>query len=479
MEDILTLPDTEPNSTTRDTTKKSPLLGLPGEIRNKIWRILLTTAYAFKEPTSEGDREAHYKLQPAILRVNRQIYHETRGIFREENMWISFCIGLPRKPTYFVDEIARLPVVSREGLISFANAKDRYLGMRSHALNIFVAPEFDAHQDSNDYIMIMGPESLPYLLQLLFPILYTHHSRPIRPRRMILLYVGKPVCFTRSRLQKEVLEPFLAARGFWWLSVNGNVDDTFLSSMRLQMEHPFQHDADLLKLSNDYLEKGDAAANAGLAKAASVCWEQGSDFTFFAGQSYLDKNFPHIRHVYIHDRIASMLTAFDIRLARSFLKLRCYADVQRLTVSVLGRRRLSRANYTAKVILVLCCALASLGLGQTERFSGIMRDVFLGRCYLGVLSPESDPTDLIKTRHVFLRKESKVCKDAVMKEFDELVRYCNEGEEGHLRRVDTAGALPDREEMEFPVAQDWSAVPTRYMRRRETWASNLSVRKLI
>ena len=478
MEDMYTLmlPDIEVNSTATNTTNKSPLLSVPGEIRNKIWRMLLTTAYAFKEPTSEGDREAHYELQPAILRVNRQIYHETRDILREENMWVFFSIGLPRKLVYLVDQTARLPVVSRGSPIDCDNIKDCYLGMDSHALNIFVDPEFNGHH-SNNHTMIMGPESLPYLLQLLFPMLYTHRSLPTQPRKMIQLYVGNPVCFTRSRLQKEVLEPFLAARGFWWLSANGNVDETFLSSLRFQMKRPFQLDTEVLDFSDDYLEKGDAAAYAGLAKAASFYYEQGSDFTFFAGQSYLDNNFPQVEHVYIHDGIALMLTVLDIRWASSLLKLRCYADVQRLVASVLGRPKMSRATFTDKAYLVVCCALARLGLGQTERFSEIMRDLFRGRCYLGVLSAASGPTHLGKTRKVFLGKCSAVRKVAVMKKFDELVRYCNEGEEGDLRRIDTGGALPDREEIEFPVAQDWSAVPTRYERRRETWASNFSVAK--
>ena len=68
------------------THKPSSILTLPGEIRNKIWRILLTTSHAFQEPTSEeGGCEAHYELAPAILAVNHQIYNETHRILREEN----------------------------------------------------------------------------------------------------------------------------------------------------------------------------------------------------------------------------------------------------------------------------------------------------------------------------------------------------------------------------------------------------------
>lgn len=74
------LPDTESVRTAANITLESPLLILPGELRNMIWRMLLTTSYAFKEPNNNGDCEARYEMQPAILRLNRQIYNETHRI---------------------------------------------------------------------------------------------------------------------------------------------------------------------------------------------------------------------------------------------------------------------------------------------------------------------------------------------------------------------------------------------------------------
>ena len=477
MEDMhtLMLPDTELNSTTIKTTNKPRLLSIPGEIRNKIWRMLLTTKYAFKEPTSEGDREAHYELQPNILRVNRQIYHETLAIFREENMWIFICIALPKKPIHFIHQTARLPVVSKAELIESDEAKNCYLGMDSHALNICLEPEYcDCFFGLDLRVMIMGPESLPYLLQSLFPILYTHRSFPHTPIRRIEMCVGRSVYFTRSRPQREILEPFLAARGFHWVLTSDNIDRSF----NYIMGHQFEDDTELLDFSDAYLKKGDVAAAAGLIKTASFYYEQGSDFTFYAGQSYLDTYKPQIEHVYVHIGIASMLTAFDINWAKTLLKLRCYADVQCLAASVLGRRRMSQSTSLEKVRLVLLCALASLGLEQTDRFREIMRDLFRGRCYLSVLSG-SGLRHLQKIGKVFLGKRSGERKDAVIRELDDLVSYCKEGEEGSLRRIDTGGGLPDREEIEFPVAQDWSAIPARYEHRCETWSTNLSVAGLL
>lgn len=460
----LMLPVIDLKSSTMSTTDKPSLLTIPGEIRNKIWRMLLTTSYAFKEPISEGDREAHYEVQLAILRVNRQIYNETRSILREGNMWIFLCIAMPKEPVYYVDEIARLPVVSRsvctEGLNEIQNC---YLGMNSHALNIIFYPDYNYwHENYDCHIMIMGPESLPYLLQLLYAELYIQYFK--LSNTFLEMHLGQSACFAHSRLRKEILEPFSAARGFRSVFIHDNKDETFASSLMVKMKSPWGSTTELLDFSDAYLRRGDAAAAAGLTKAASLYYEQGYQFTFFAGQSYIRNVYPHANPAYIPHRIASMLSAFDTRWAKALLKLRCYADVQRVAVCVLGREHQNRATSAEKVQLVLCCALASLGLGETARFSQIMRGLFQGGCHLGVFPTGSGWTGTVRGE-IFPGKFSMIkIKDAMIKEFDDLVAYCKEGEEGSLRRIDTEGALPDREEIDFPVAQDWSAIAARYER---------------
>lgn len=101
--------DTGLNSTTMSAVGKPGLQIIPSELRNEIWRMLLTTSYAFKEPTSEGDPEAHYEIQPTILQVSRQISNETRHILREENMWIFLSVDIEESIAGANDNIARLP----------------------------------------------------------------------------------------------------------------------------------------------------------------------------------------------------------------------------------------------------------------------------------------------------------------------------------------------------------------------------------
>ena len=472
------LPDAELNSTSMDTISKAGLMTIPGEIRNEIWRMLVTTSYAFKEPSSEADREAHYQLHPAILRVNRRIYHETRGILREGNMWIFLRIAVPKEPICYVDETAQLPVVSlsdsNEGL---NETRKYYPDMDAHALDVVLYPEHISQNDNYNYqIMIMGPESMPYFLQLLFAMVYIHRSVQTPPRTMMEMHVGSPACFTGSRLQKEILEPFSAVRGFQTIKIKGNVDENLACSMMVKMGSNWECTTEILDLSETFLKRGDAAAAAGLAKAASFHYEQGSRFTFFAGQSYIDKFDVQADHVYNSIRIASMLNAFDVRLAKVLLKLRCYADVLYLWF----RQDRSRPTATEQFQLSLCSALACLGLAESIRFGDIMRYLFSDGMYDYKVSHTGrggiytwHPRDVVPNELSMAET-----KDVMVKDLGELIMYCKEGEEGSLRRISTdefSLFLRGQEEIEFPSAQDWLAIATKYEDRRKMWARNRSI----
>lgn len=56
---------------------------MPGEVRNVIYRMLLTNHYAY-----QNESLADPPLHPAILRVNRQIHEEAINLLHGENIWI-------------------------------------------------------------------------------------------------------------------------------------------------------------------------------------------------------------------------------------------------------------------------------------------------------------------------------------------------------------------------------------------------------
>ena len=85
--------------------------------------MLLTTAYAYQERgyETDADGDSKYELQPAILGVCRQTYHEARAILYDENMWIVVKANENDWPYKYDDEGSYLPVVSRKDVTDIKN----------------------------------------------------------------------------------------------------------------------------------------------------------------------------------------------------------------------------------------------------------------------------------------------------------------------------------------------------------------------
>lgn len=86
-------------------------LKLPGEIRNDIYRLLLSTKHVGlksiacrQAPEHHGHTERQeqwYNFKPSILRTNRQIYNEASAIFRRENIFIIIRLQASHLPHAF------------------------------------------------------------------------------------------------------------------------------------------------------------------------------------------------------------------------------------------------------------------------------------------------------------------------------------------------------------------------------------------
>lgn len=74
------------DNATRDFQAPFPAINLPRELRNKIYRELLVPE-KIRDPK---DQVPKYNLEPAILRVNRQINAEAAIVLYRENCWILF-----------------------------------------------------------------------------------------------------------------------------------------------------------------------------------------------------------------------------------------------------------------------------------------------------------------------------------------------------------------------------------------------------
>lgn len=84
-------------SSASDAEDSFPLMRLPRELRDQIYRELLVPKERKlhneeKEPTPERENEPLYRLEPAILRCSKQVHVETYRVLYEENTWIRFTL---------------------------------------------------------------------------------------------------------------------------------------------------------------------------------------------------------------------------------------------------------------------------------------------------------------------------------------------------------------------------------------------------
>lgn len=71
---------------------RAHLLGLPPELRNKIYRHAIMSQQPINVTLEGSPHHGHLTITPPLTIVNRQLRHETRPIFLEEN---TFAIADP------------------------------------------------------------------------------------------------------------------------------------------------------------------------------------------------------------------------------------------------------------------------------------------------------------------------------------------------------------------------------------------------
>lgn len=78
-----------PIKTTRKQTvsmyPRAHLLGLPPELRNRIYRHAIVSQQPINVTLEGSPHRGHFTITPALTAINRQLRRETRAIFLEEN----------------------------------------------------------------------------------------------------------------------------------------------------------------------------------------------------------------------------------------------------------------------------------------------------------------------------------------------------------------------------------------------------------
>ena len=368
------------------TSPKPSLLTLPGEIRNEIYRLLLTTRYnlpCYDKPTAQS-------LHPAILRVNRQINKEATNVLHGDNFWIIAQVNIHQ----WSEAIAVLPFVTKKDPSH----------IRYPALHVTLDPLLETTATEST-TMIMGVESLPFFI----------HKLRMSGRSAIggLMTVGLTLRLYTSpfhsqpKLQSKCLEPFTLVRGFGKYTVRGDPDPIWSwhrEDMMSRATSPFKDAGAIRGIAMGYLAQGDDAYSLGNFITAYAFYEIGRVFLEHASKSLL----AYIRTQAQYSHSQQAREKFEIDKAQGVLR----AHTLRPLVAIHRHRAVISACKSSKldprflteveqVGVIFCKALSCASLGERKEEKALI----VRACNLEV------------TKHDFVQVILDVCPEPLHKKY--------------------------------------------------------------
>lgn len=322
-------------------TLKPGLLTIPGEIRNEIYRMLLTTPYAYSQ-----NIEQYAPLHPAILQTNRQIHAEAVNILHGGSIWIIANINAGDWPP----NRANIPTVSK-----------KHAGNIKHpALHINFTAPITAETPQSHMTLIMGEEGIQRLLKALWNMSTDVDTEEKFEASSLTLTLSETPFHTKSKLQSTCLQPFGLVHGLRKFTIQGQVEPAYAEEILYRSQSGFKDTAEVQNISQAYLEKGRKLYFAGKSWRALAQYSRGSAF---------------MRHVIsLRLREAIVATADILTLqaqnrlilvhwARALLPCGAYENAKRLGQAILASGSLPNQE---RVLLTLCTARAHRALGEGD-----------------------------------------------------------------------------------------------------------------
>ncbi|KAL9098973.1 MAG: hypothetical protein Q9163_005466 [Psora crenata] len=261
----------------------SPFLRIPAEVRLEIYRMLLTTSYAFSEAAGQmrfGRRNGKrgYEFQLGILRANRQIYNEAIGVFIGENLWITVKINIP--------------VWAQDSFPPPLNAVARTAWPRT------VHPAFRMQitvpgrtgfttQHSQETNLIMGPEGIDAFVYQLWLMGAEDWFGKTFSESMVELTLHASQCHSMKRLQDICHATFRTVRITGPVTVNGDVAPAFRERFLWMIKTNFRSMDEIIGRTQGGLAAADKALLASNPKAAYWQFTRAKVFHLQARRSLL------------------------------------------------------------------------------------------------------------------------------------------------------------------------------------------------
>lgn len=322
-------------------TLKPSLLTVPGEIRNEIYRMLLTTPYAYQQNTIK-----YAPLHPAILQTNRQIHTEAVNILHGENIWIIANITAGGWPPNSV----RVPTVSK-----------KHAGKIKHpALHINFKMPIPAATPQPHVTLIMGEESIDRFLETLWRMSTKDDTKEKFKASSLHLTLFETPYHTKSKLQSTCLQPFGLVSGLRKLKIQGQVEPACAEEILYRAESGFKNVAQVQNVSQVYLNKGDEAYFAGTLGRALSQYTYGSAFLMHVLRLRLREATVAKADIIT---LKAAIEVMHVHWARASLAYGCYEDAKRFGQITLKSGSLPNQ---ARMHMRLCTARAHRALGEVH-----------------------------------------------------------------------------------------------------------------
>ena len=251
-------------------SQRLTLLTLPGEIRELIYTKLLApveTRTHLGEVPNDGHKRYRFDLR--VLRLNRQIYHEARQVFRRLNIFVGIETPFPEAEQYVRIEGYVPLVVSGAAALQFRHT---HLDVK-----IDVPPPVQQHRERPLTRFIILREDLPAFCQMWHYSDLGHEG--LNAHLSLKLDMRDPYASAHNAhalpkaLQRELLEPFGKVKGLYGTEVVGEVYSSIEKAMRKEMEVPYASPEKCLEEGTRLKDKGNAELQNGNYRSAITLYE--------------------------------------------------------------------------------------------------------------------------------------------------------------------------------------------------------------
>lgn len=318
-------------------------MNLPPELRNMVYRMLLTHQYAYQSDP----------FHTAILRCNRRVHKEAMQILLGENIWVIVKVD-GRLGPLILD--AKRPV--------FRKGAD---AIQYPALRIDLTMPLAGNAPPQEYItLLMGDFSIVYFVRVLWRISSKEDTEQDFRATSLSLTLCETPFHAKSKLQWRCLVPFGFVHGLRSLSIRGQVDPACRKKIMDSAESGMEDMSELQYISNLCIELGYKAFLAGDSMKALTEYVYGSDYLNHVLTSRLSRSASVSA---IREEI-EILTIWNLRIdahiIRAYLKIGEYEGVKSTGRSIL---MIPPLPADLGVLVRLCVARAHRALGEREQES--------------------------------------------------------------------------------------------------------------